>query len=1117
MTIRHLQDIEVQWASCRTREARRGLWEQLTGSAGLWLSICRDIVQQGDTATLSSWLEPDDPIKQDILNFDTSRIAALRAHLLCTRVALSYHPETTQDELADLLHPIAEETGLVSGFLRDLTWALLPSDLSLPPEHTEELYALLIEEGRVEGVVGLLSLHLMPNGRGNVYPHHELAFVVRDQAFRQAEEDALAYVNSLGLWPHDKDVRWRLIRPFDNRPVRRLTGASMGAAFVLGLSKLCVTTHALSTEKLAALDVKQVAISATCDASGRLHKVEQTGPKILAGFDEVPREFLRFIVVSSDCEIPRAWQTHPYSSPQVILADTYDEAVDKLHEKQYGRSRSGTVDHQLPQVAPDRGMDWRRKGSMVPMLGSQWMKAVVLGLLTAMVGLMVGMTPLGMKLEERFGLELLFRFRGVRPPPAEVVIVDVDRDAAARLKLPLVPERWPRSLHARLTQQLVQAGVAAIAFDILFEKMRDITADLAFADAMRQAQNVVLFAYLRQETEPLADRKNAGTLHIERMVTPTPELAQAAVALAPFPLPKVPVNIRQYWTFKTGAGDKATLPVVLLQLIALDYYDDFRHLIEDVYPSQAMQLPQDRDTILNVVGLEAFIGTLREFFATGQLDAARLLAHLRQTRSAGDAQRKHTLFRSLIQLYQYGSSRYLNFYGPPGTITVIPYDRITQGTVSSHASLDLRGKAVFVGFSEHAWPEKQDAFHTVFSQADGSDLSGVEIAATAFANLLEDMPVRWCSGPTFLLVISLWGVLLGVLCRLAPPVIAALSTIGLSGLSFFVAQHQFATAGTWYPLMIPIGVQLPVAFVGAVLWRYVDSDKERRNIRRAAGYYLPETLVDALAKDVANLGQSSRLLYGTCLFTDAEQYTAVSEQMTPEALGAFMNTYYATLFEPVQRHGGRVSDVVGDAVLAIWSAVQPEPALQARACLAALDIAVAIQQFKQTAETWHLPTRIGLHTGPILMGNIGAYDRYEYRALGDIVNTASRIEGLNKTLGTQILASQAVVSQLDGLLTRELGAFQLVGKSQPLVIYELLCCIEEAQTSQRMLCSRFAEALDAYRKQAWDEAIEQFSALIYHPDTPGDGPSRFYVELCEQYRARPPRATWTGVVHLSRK
>ena len=356
-----------------------------------------------------------------------------------------------------------------------------------------------------------------------------------------------------------------------------------------------------------------------------------------------------------------------------------------------------------------------------------------------------------------------------------------------------------------------------------------------------------------------------------------------------------------------------------------------------------------------------------------------------------------------------------------------------------------------------------------------------------------------------------------MVCRLTPTRIAALSAWGLSVGYFFVAQQQFATAGMWYPYIIPIGVQLPVAFVGAVLWRYIDTDKERRNIRQAAGYYLPETLVDAFAQDVANLDQSNCVLYGTCLFTDAEQYTTVSEHMTPDALGTFMNAYYATLFEPVRRHGGRISDVVGDSVLAIWSAVQPEPALQERACLAALDIAVAIQQFKQAAETWHLPTRIGLHTGPILIGNFGAYDRYEYRALGDIVNTASRIEGLNKTLGTRILASQEVVSQLDRLLTRELGVFQVAGKSQPLVIHELLCCIEEAQTYQHMLCAHFAEALDAYRKQAWDEAIERFSALIHHPDTPGDGPSRFYMQLCEQYRAKPPRATWTGVVRVLQK
>jgi adenylate cyclase len=317
--------------------------------------------------------------------------------------------------------------------------------------------------------------------------------------------------------------------------------------------------------------------------------------------------------------------------------------------------------------------------------------------------------------------------------------------------------------------------------------------------------------------------------------------------------------------------------------------------------------------------------------------------------------------------------------------------------------------------------------------------------------------------------------------------------------------------------MIPVAVQFPLAFVAAVLWRYVDTDKERRNIRQAAGYYLPETLVEELAKDVARLSHSSEVIYGTCLFTDAEQYTTVSEQMTPEALGAFMNTYYATLFEPVQRYGGRISDVVGDSVLAIWSAAQPDATLQEQACLAALDMAAAIQQFKQAAETWHLPTRIGLHTGPILLGNVGAYDRYEYRALGDIVNTASRLEGLNKTLGTRILVSQEVVGQLDGFLTRELGAFQLVGKSQPLVVHELLGCIDEVRTFQRLLCAQFAEALEAYREQEWDRAIEQFSALIDHPDTYGDGPSLFYVQLCEQYKSKPSRAMWTGVVRVLQK
>jgi CHASE2 domain-containing sensor protein len=847
MTVCNLKDLEDQWPSCRTREARRLLWEQVVAPSRFWFAACHDLVQQRDAHTLALWLQQDDPIKRAILNFDTNRCDVVRAHLLCAHLALHYDSSLQPEELDDLLRPIAEDTGCARGFLRDLTWAFLSPRPSLQPVGTEELYVLLVEEGRDQGVVGLLSLHLMPNGTGALYPHHELALVLRDAPFRQAEHHAQTYVQALGLWPQDLDVRWQVTRPFDNRPVRRLAGASMGAAWALSLAKLCATASVDDTVRAAtlkALDLHQVAISATFDLSGRLGKVAQTGPKILAAFDAVPREFLRLIVVSSDCEIPLAWQTHPFASPQVVLADTCDDVVDRLHE-----------------VASEASRSKRLLGSA----RQRWAKAVALGLLTAVVGLAASALPLGFALEERFGLTALFHLRGVRQPPPEVVVVNVDRPVAERLGLPLDPEKWPRSVHAQLTQHLVQAGAAAIAFDILFEKTRVPTEDHAFAQAIRQARNVVLFAYLRRDRVDLSGPNDAGlgTLHIEHLVPPMPLLAQSATALAPLPLPRVPVSVTQYWTFKTGAGGKPTLPVVMFQLFALDVYDTFYRLVREVHPSQAAKLPRDGETLLATMGLESFIGLLRHLFTTGQLDGKHLLERLRQTPPNAAAAREQTLLRSWINLYRGGDSQYIDFYGPSGTIPLVPYDRVLHRGRAAGASqqpLDLRGKAVFVGFSEHAWPERQDAFYTVFSQADGSDISGVEMAATAFANLVEDRPIRWCSGPVWLLVLVLWGSLLGTAYRLLPTGLATLSALGFGALYVLAAQAQFAASGTWYPLVIPVGVQLPLAFVGAILWRYIDTDQERQKIRRALRYYLPTMSVERAAPDMPRIRRRHRAL-----------------------------------------------------------------------------------------------------------------------------------------------------------------------------------------------------------------------------------------------------------------
>ena len=149
------------------------------------------------------------------------------------------------------------------------------------------------------------------------------------------------------------------------------------------------------------------------------------------------------------------------------------------------------------------------------------------------------------------------------------------------------------------------------------------------------------------------------------------------------------------------------------------------------------------------------------------------------------------------------------------------------------------------------------------------------------------------------------------------------------------------------------------------------------------------------------------------------------------------------------------------------------------------------------------------------VGNIGGGSHYEYRPVGDTVHTASRIEGLNKVLGTRILVSDQVLDQLDGLLTRELGEFVLAGKSKPIVIHELMGLREEADEHERGLCEAFAKGLDAYRNRSWEEAIKWFDEA--QTVCGGDAPARFYIALCEKCRRDPPDEQWDGVIRMSSK
>jgi len=502
---------------------------------------------------------------------------------------------------------------------------------------------------------------------------------------------------------------------------------------------------------------------------------------------------------------------------------------------------------------------------------------------------------------------------------------------------------WPRSLHASLVEKLSSNGAAAVAFDVIFADKHSAREDNLFAQALRKTHNVVLCEAMKVENVFLTRERGlpGGELDITKVLSPILFFSQSAVATAPFPVPKVSNKVSQYWMF-TAAGEKPTLPVAAFQVFMVQVYDDFISLLEKVSPEQASRLPSNKGDIMERGGIERLIRNIRHIFQSEPLIAGRMLYELHNSKTLSSDMRKNRMIDSLIGMYRTNShSQYLNFYGPARTITTIPYYKVLQmggGSSGGIRSFDIKGKAVFVGLSQLSPVDQKESFFTVYSQRQGLDISGIEIVATAFANLLENVPVKPVDFRLYLVIIFLWGILLGFICKRFSTRVSSCSMIVLMTLYTIFAVYHFKHNGIWYPVISTVFFQPVAAFFGGLLWNYADVKQERQNMRKALGFYLPDDVADGLTRDVENIHSSHQIVFGICLSTDAEQYSSLAEVMPPKELGSFMNKYYETIFRPIKQHGGIISDVIGDSALAIWISSHPEAVLRQKACLAALDI-----------------------------------------------------------------------------------------------------------------------------------------------------------------------------------
>jgi adenylate cyclase len=696
-------------------------------------------------------------------------------------------------------------------------------------------------------------------------------------------------------------------------------------------------------------------------------------------------------------------------------------------------------------------------------------------------------------LDESLGLGALFALRGTVNPPPDVAVVSISLDSAKAVGQTNELDEWPRELHAELIDRLAAAGAAVIAFDVFFEEARG-GGDRQLAGAIRRAHNVLLFEHIADQPSPVGVQ--------ERRILPLPELEAAALGSAPFILPKVPIRVGQFWTFGRAAADWPSLPVVALQAYLLGSYEAFLAELERAKPGVSAGWPRTGAEVVAAGHLDALVQTIRSAFQRTPELAQQVRSALARVPQAQAAP-----LRVLLDLYAGGDSRYLNYYGPARTVRTIPYDEIVNGA----ADLGLAGKVVFVGFSETRQPDQQDDFISVFSQQTGVNLSGVEVGATALANLLESRSLRPLPMWLHLTLVLLLGVATGLALwplRSAAALLAAL--LGAAAYGSF-AYWQFVAYSAWWPLAVPLFAQLPAA-VALVLWRnYRELAEQRQRVHTALGYYVPPSVARRLAEQSTALATSRRLLHGTCLVTDAEQYTALAETLGPEALAALMNDYYGVLFRIVEQHGGEISDTAGDSMVAVWATAVPDSSVRERALRAAIAIVEGVETFNRQRPGTPLPTRVGLESGELVIGNIGAEQRYEYRAIGDIVNTAARIQGLNGVLGTRVLVSAAALAP-QAPPTRDVGTFLLRGKRLPVRIHEPLAAAR-ARLDEQMLAG-FAAALAAFREARWAEAHERFAALAQrHGD---DGPTRYYAALASQYLRDPP-PTWSGAVIVTVK
>ncbi len=458
------------------------------------------------------------------------------------------------------------------------------------------------------------------------------------------------------------------------------------------------------------------------------------------------------------------------------------------------------------------------------------------------------------------------------------------------------------------------------------------------------------------------------------------------------------------------------------------------------------------------------------------------------------------------------ASGLIDFPGPARTIDTVSYAQVIDPDFPLPAER-LRGRVVVLGRSMAAsgTPFSQaDSFATPFTRAGGLPVFGPEIHAAIISSLLagsvgRELPQGW--------PLALAGLLLPALGAFSPrlrPGTAAGLAVGGAATLCAGATALFCWRFVWLP---PALTSLGLLALGgtAALWRAVAESRQRRFLARAFSRYVSPEVARAVVARPERLELGGEEAVVTVLFSDLAGFTTFSETLSPKELIAILSACFAPSASIILQSGGTLDKYIGDAVMAFWGAPLPLADHAARAVAAALSMRQATQAVSRDFVARGLPrltARLGLATGPAVVGNVGSLERFDYTVLGDTVNLASRLESLNKFYGTDILlAASTRHGAGEAFPCREVDAVRVKGRTGAVAVYEPL---GPAGAELPAFASLYAEALRLYRSRDFAAALAGFEAVQAAREG-GDPPSGVMAGRCRKFIQAPPPRDWDGV------